>query len=161
MFNIFSFDALAQGAESSSASPIVSFIPLILIFVIFYFLLIRPHNKKIKSHKNMIESICKGDKIINSGGIIGVVTKVDLNNSTLSVTVSQGVDIKITINSVSEILNKNRKNREEKVEKDKNREDKNKEDLDVSKDFENKSNSNDLDNNDDQKSENKTKEGSK
>ena len=59
-----------------SSSGITQFIPLILIFVIFYFFLIRPQQKKIKDHKKMVESLKRGDRIITSGGIIGTVDRV-------------------------------------------------------------------------------------
>ena len=59
-----------------SNSGIGQFIPLILIFVVFYFFLIRPQQKKVKAHKIMVESLKRGDKVITSGGIIGTVERV-------------------------------------------------------------------------------------
>jgi preprotein translocase subunit YajC len=70
-----------------------SLIPLILIFVIFYFLLIRPQQKRTKEHKNMIENLKKGDKIITSGGVYGVIEAVGTN--TITVKVGENVKIKL------------------------------------------------------------------
>jgi len=70
-----------------------SLLPLILIFVIFYFLLIRPQQKKAKEHKSMIENLKKGDKIITSGGIYGVIEAVGSN--TVTVKVGENVKIKL------------------------------------------------------------------
>ena len=58
------------------SAGIGQFIPLILIFVIFYFFLIRPQQKKVKEHKAMVESLKKGDKVVTSGGITGIITRV-------------------------------------------------------------------------------------
>jgi preprotein translocase subunit YajC len=70
-----------------------SLIPLILIFVIFYFLLIRPQQKRAKEHKSMIESLKKGDKIVTSGGIYGIIEAVGTN--TITVKVGENVKVKI------------------------------------------------------------------
>ncbi|MBI4685791.1 MAG: preprotein translocase subunit YajC [Nitrospirae bacterium] len=74
-------DAGAQGA----GSMIQSLLPLILIFVIFYFLLIRPQQKKGKEHKQMLDNLKKGDKVITSGGIYGVVEAVGTNTVALKI----------------------------------------------------------------------------
>ncbi len=77
-----------------SNSGIAQFIPLILIFVIFYFFLIRPQQKKIKDHKLMVENLKKGDKVITSGGIIGTVERV-MENEMLEVRISDDVTVEI------------------------------------------------------------------
>ncbi|MBM4144976.1 MAG: preprotein translocase subunit YajC [Nitrospira sp.] len=79
--------------EGGAGSLLGSLLPLILIFVIFYFLLIRPQQKKAKDHKNMIDNLKKGDKIITSGGIYGVIEAVGSNTITLKV--GENVRIKI------------------------------------------------------------------
>ena len=71
-----------------------AFLPLILIFGVFYLLLIRPQQKKIKLHREMLNNIKRGDKVITSGGIIGKVTKVN-ENKELSIEISDQVEIKI------------------------------------------------------------------
>ena len=68
---------IATAAPSAGASFFVQMAPLLLIFVVFYFLLIRPQNRKMKEHRAQIESIKKGDKVVTGGGLIGKVTKVD------------------------------------------------------------------------------------
>lgn len=82
------------GAGQGGAGGLIgSLLPLILIFVIFYFLLIRPQQKKAKDHKNMIDNLKKGDKIITSGGIYGVIEAV--GTSTVTLKVGENVRIKI------------------------------------------------------------------
>jgi len=77
-----------------SNSGIGQFIPLILIFVIFYFFLIRPQQKKVKEHKLMVESLQRGDKVITSGGIIGTVERV-IDNDKVEVKISENVTVEI------------------------------------------------------------------
>ena len=73
------------GAGQGPVGMIGSLIPLVLIFVIFYFLLIRPQQKKAKEHKAMLESLKKGDKIVTSGGIYGVIEAVGANTVTVKI----------------------------------------------------------------------------
>ena len=75
-------------------SAIGQFIPLILIFVIFYFFLIRPQQKKVKEHKLMVESLKRGDKVITSGGIVGTVERI-IDNEKVEVQISQNVIVEI------------------------------------------------------------------
>ena len=76
------------------SSGIGQFIPLILIFVIFYFFLIRPQQKKVKEHKAMVEGLKRGDKVITSGGITGVVERI-IDNDTLEVQIAENVKVEI------------------------------------------------------------------
>ena len=75
-------------------SGIGQFIPLILIFVIFYFFLIRPQQKKVKEHKAMVEALKRGDKVITSGGIVGTVERV-IDNEKVEVQISENVNVEI------------------------------------------------------------------
>ncbi len=77
-----------------SGSGIGQFIPLILIFVIFYFFLIRPQQKKVKEHKLMVENLKRGDKVITSGGIVGSIERV-IDNEKVEVTISDNVKVEI------------------------------------------------------------------
>jgi|TARA_B100001142_G_scaffold326181_1_gene381176 preprotein translocase subunit YajC len=77
-----------------SNSGIGQFIPLILIFVIFYFFLIRPQQKKVKEHKIMVEGLQRGDKVITSGGIVGTVERV-IDNEKVEVKISENVNVEI------------------------------------------------------------------
>ena len=70
------------------------FIPLILIFVIFYFFLIRPQQKKVKEHKAMVESLKKGDKIVTSGGITGTISRV-IDNDKVEVEIADNVTVEV------------------------------------------------------------------
>tara|TARA_B100000212_G_scaffold266215_1_gene205713 strand:- start:894 stop:1175 length:282 start_codon:yes stop_codon:yes gene_type:complete len=79
-----------------------TFLPLILIFAVFYFLLIRPQQRKVKQHKEMLSNLKRGDKIITSGGIIGVINKVS-DNRELLVEVSENVEIKIAPGMVADL----------------------------------------------------------
>ena len=75
-------------------SGIGQFIPLILIFVIFYFFLIRPQQKKVKEHKAMVEALKKGDKVVTSGGITGTITRV-IDNDKVEVEISDNVIVEV------------------------------------------------------------------
>ena len=77
-----------------SSSGIGQFIPLILIFVIFYFFLIRPQQKKVKEHKKMVESLKRGDKVVTSGGIVGTVERI-IDNDKVEVEISENVKVEI------------------------------------------------------------------
>ncbi len=94
--------APAPGGQSGGATGMItSLLPLVLIFVVFYFLLIRPQQKKAKEHKEMLDNIKKGDKIITAGGIYGVVESVD--NKTLTVKIAENTKIKIGKGSVAAV----------------------------------------------------------
>ena len=79
-----------------------AFLPLILIFGVFYILLIRPQQKKVKLHREMLKNLRRGDKIITSGGIIGSINKVSENRE-LQVEISEGVEIKIAPGMVADL----------------------------------------------------------
>ena len=75
-------------------SGIGQFIPLILIFVIFYFFLIRPQQKKVKEHKSMVEGLKRGDKVVTSGGITGTIERV-VDNDKVEVEIAENVKVEI------------------------------------------------------------------
>ena len=77
-----------------SSSGIGQFIPLILIFIIFYFFLIRPQQKKVKEHKAMVESLKKGDKVVTSGGITGTISRV-IDNDKVEVEIADNVTVEV------------------------------------------------------------------
>tara|TARA_B100001109_G_scaffold252225_1_gene247832 strand:+ start:540 stop:830 length:291 start_codon:yes stop_codon:yes gene_type:complete len=77
-----------------SGSGIGQFIPLILIFVIFYFFLIRPQQKKVKEHKTMVENLKRGDKVITAGGIVGTIERI-VDNEKVEVEISDNVKVEI------------------------------------------------------------------
>ncbi len=77
-----------------SGSGIGQFIPLILIFVIFYFFLIRPQQKKVKEHKLMVENLKRGDKVVTSGGIVGTIERV-IDSDKVEVSISENVNVEV------------------------------------------------------------------
>jgi preprotein translocase subunit YajC len=79
--------------------------PLVLIFVVFYFLLIRPQQKKMKAHRELIGALKRGDKVLTAGGIIGTVVKVE-DDSTLLVEIAKDIRVRIARSTISELLTK-------------------------------------------------------
>ncbi len=88
-----------------SSSGFAQFIPLILIFVIFYFFLIRPQQTKVKEHKEMVKNLKRGDEVITSGGIIGKVDRV-FEDDRIEVEISDGVKVQVIRNTVQGHLKK-------------------------------------------------------
>ena len=86
-----------------SNSGFAQFIPLILIFVIFYFFLIRPQQKKIKDHKIMVSNLKRGDQVVTGGGIVGTVEKV-YDDDKLDLSISENVIIKVVKTSIQSLL---------------------------------------------------------
>lgn len=104
--NFFISDALAQGpaAPAPGGGGLLSFLPLLIIFVIFYFLLIRPQTKRTKEHKAMIEALSKGDEVITGGGIAGRITA--LGETFITVEIADNVSIKVQRGSIQTVLPK-------------------------------------------------------
>ncbi|HDR16548.1 MAG TPA: preprotein translocase subunit YajC [Desulfobacteraceae bacterium] len=92
------------GASGGQGSAFGAFVPLILMFAIFYFLLIRPQQKKAKMHKEMIAAVKKGDKIISNGGLHGVVTGI--SDDTLTIEVAPKIRVKIARGFISSVIQK-------------------------------------------------------
>ena len=86
-----------------SGSGFAQFIPLILIFVIFYFFLIRPQQKKIKEHKSMVASLKRGDEVVTSGGIIGKVERV-LDDDKVDISISENVNVQVVKSTIQSLL---------------------------------------------------------
>jgi len=106
--SFFISDAMAEGAAAAGAPPadggLIGMLPLLLIFVLFYFMLIRPQAKRAKEHKQMVESLAKGDEIVTQGGLLGKITEV--GESFLSVKIADGVEVKVQRQSVSTLVPK-------------------------------------------------------
>ena len=96
-------DAYAQGA-SGGGPGFESFLPLILIFAVFYFLLIRPQQKRTKQHKEMVAALSKGEEVVTNGGLLGKVTDVDDNF--ISLEISSGLTVKVQRQAVSQVMPK-------------------------------------------------------
>ena len=90
---------------SGSGSGFAQFIPLILIFVIFYFFLIRPQQKRAKDHKAMVAALKSGDEVVTSGGIVGKVERI-LGEDKLDLSISENVTVQVVQSTIQSILNK-------------------------------------------------------
>ncbi|MBN4073674.1 MAG: preprotein translocase subunit YajC [Gammaproteobacteria bacterium] len=103
--SLFISDAMAETAPAAGATAgIAQFIPLIIIFVIFYFLLIRPQMKRAKEHKNLVAGITKGDEVVTNGGILGKVVAVE--DGFFSLEIDSGTVVKMQSSSVSQVMPK-------------------------------------------------------
>jgi len=100
---MFISPAYAQAAGGGEPSFLVSLLPLILIFIVFWFLLIRPQQKRMREHKEMVQATKKGDKIITSGGLYGTVARV-IDDNALEVEIAQNVKVKLARATISENL---------------------------------------------------------
>ena len=88
-----------------SGSGFAQFVPLILIFVIFYFFLIRPQQKKVKEHKLMVSALKRGDEVITSGGIVGKIERV-LGDDKVDILISENVTVQVVQSTIQSLLNK-------------------------------------------------------
>ena len=98
--------AYAQVAGSGAGFDIMSLLPLVLIFVVFYFLLIRPQQKKAKEHREMLSKIRRKDKIVTNGGLMGTVTKVGEGDDILKVEIAEGVVVEVRRGMVAEVVSR-------------------------------------------------------
>ena len=87
-----------------SGSGFAQFIPLILIFVIFYFFLIRPQQKKVKEHKLMVSALKRGDEVVTSGGIVGKIERV-LGDDKVDILISENVTVQVVQSTIQSLLN--------------------------------------------------------
>ena len=101
---MFVSPAYAQAA-GGAAGGFVGLMPIILIFGIMYFLLIRPQQKKIKEHKAMVEALRRGDQVITQGGLLGKVTKVR-DDGNLEVEIAEGVRVNVVRHTIASVVNK-------------------------------------------------------
>jgi preprotein translocase subunit YajC len=102
--SFFISDAWAQAAAPGQADPLVSFLPLIFIFVVFYFLLIRPQSKKAKEHKQMVEALAKGDEVVTNGGLLGRITAV--GDNFVDVELGEGIRVKVQRQAIASLMPK-------------------------------------------------------
>ncbi|WP_425091009.1 preprotein translocase subunit YajC [Tropicimonas sp. S265A] len=100
---MFATPAYAQAAGGGGA--FASFVPLILIFGIMYFLLIRPQQKKVKEHKAMVEALRRGDQIVTQGGVIGKVTKV-VDDNEVKVEIASGTEVRVVRHTIQQVITK-------------------------------------------------------
>lgn len=99
MMNLMNVLLMAPPAQGANQNPVMQFLPLILIGIVFYFFMIRPQTKKMKDQRNFIEGIKKGDKVVTIGGIHGKIAEI--NDDTYMLEIENGVKMKINKVSVS------------------------------------------------------------
>ena len=102
--DFFIQSALAQGAPATEQSPFVGLLPILILFVAFYFLLIRPQQKKQKAHQQMVSELATGDEVITAGGIIGVISAI--SDQFVTVRIGEGTEVKVQRHSISAVLPK-------------------------------------------------------
>ncbi|MCF6236399.1 MAG: preprotein translocase subunit YajC [Gammaproteobacteria bacterium] len=98
ILSLFVSNAWAEGGASQDPG-FLGFLPLIILFVVFYFLLIRPQMKRAKEHKTLVGGLSVGDEVITNGGIMGKIRQID--DGTISLEVADGVEIKLQRNSIA------------------------------------------------------------
>ena len=104
---MFISEAFAQSAPAASSDPfggLGSMLPLILMFVVLYFIMIRPQMKRQKEHKAMVDALAKGDEVVTSGGVLGKVSKI--GDTFVGLEVAQGVEIQIQRSAVVQVMPK-------------------------------------------------------
>jgi len=102
---VFISEAFAQTAASGGTeSSLLSLLPLVLMFVVLYFIMIRPQMKRQKEHKAMVEALAKGDEVVISGGVLGRIAR--LGDTTLHVEVANGVELQVQRSAVVQVLPK-------------------------------------------------------
>jgi preprotein translocase subunit YajC len=101
--SLFISDAMAAGPQAAEQG-FGSLIPLVLIFVVFYFLLLRPQMKRAKEHKKMTESLAKGDEVVTNGGLLGRITNLD--ESFITLEVADGVAVKVQRSAIGAMMPK-------------------------------------------------------
>lgn len=112
----FVTEAMAQGLGGDAASnSLIQFVPLILIFIVFYFLLIRPHQKKQKLHQQMLSSLKKGDRVVTMSGIHGVILRIE--DEVIHLEIADRVKIQMDRSQIGRLLtNPNKKDEEKKTD---------------------------------------------
>ncbi|UCC14131.1 MAG: preprotein translocase subunit YajC [Gammaproteobacteria bacterium] len=102
--DFFISSAWAQAAPAQQPDALTSFIPLIIIFVVFYFLLIRPQTKRAKEHRKMVSELKVGDEVVTSGGVLGKISEA--GDQFLEVEIATGVTVKVQRSTVSMVMPK-------------------------------------------------------
>jgi preprotein translocase subunit YajC len=96
--------AQAAGGTAGAAGGLISFVPILLIFAIMYFLMIRPQQRKVRDHKAMVEALRRGDQVVTSGGLIGKVTKIADNE--VEVELAPNVKVRVVRSTISQVVSK-------------------------------------------------------
>lgn len=103
---MFISPAFAQDAPAAAGPDLLtSLLPLVLIFVVFYFLMIRPQQKRMKEHRNLIANLRRGDRVVTGGGLIGLVTRV-ISDTEVQVEIAEGVRVRVVRSTITSVLGK-------------------------------------------------------
>jgi preprotein translocase subunit YajC len=102
--NFFISDAMAAAGQTGQADPFLSLLPLIIIFAIFWFLIMRPQTKRAKEHRQMVSELAKGDEVITQGGVLGRIT--DVGETFLTLEIADGVQVKVQKNAAAQVVPK-------------------------------------------------------
>jgi preprotein translocase subunit YajC len=102
--SFFIADALAQAATGTPEQSAFAFLPLVILFVVFYLFLIRPQVKRQKEHQKLVQALGKGDEVVTSGGIVGRI--VEVGDNFLKVEIAKGVDVRLQKPAVTTVLPK-------------------------------------------------------
>ncbi len=103
---MFISTAWAQGDGAGGGDMLFGFMPIILIFGVFYFLLIRPQQKKMKAHKESVRAVRRGDRVTTGGGIVGLVTKVDEERDEVVVEIAEGMRVRVVRSTLMDVRGK-------------------------------------------------------
>jgi preprotein translocase subunit YajC len=98
--------AFAQGAPAGGGDMILQFVPFILIFVIMWFLIIRPQQRRVREHREMVNNVRRGDTVVTTGGIIAKVTRAAEDATELEVEIADGVRVKLVRGMIAEVRTK-------------------------------------------------------
>ena len=104
MFISQAFAQTAPAASNGTESSLLSLLPIVLMFVVLYFIMIRPQMKRQKEHKAMVEALAKGDEVVTAGGMLGRISK--LGDTYLSVEIANGVEVQVQRSAVVQVLPK-------------------------------------------------------
>ena len=97
--------AYAQDAAAGGQSGLITLLPIVLIFVVFYFLLIRPQQKKMKQHRAMVDALRRGDRVVTGGGLIGTVSKV-ISDTEVQIELAENVRVRVMRQTIQDVMAK-------------------------------------------------------
>ncbi len=98
--------ATAATGTQAAGSLLMTFAPLVLVFIIFYFFLVRPQQKRMQEFQKLVSSLRRGDRVVTTGGIIGTITKVETTSPEVMVEIAEGVRVRVQRGAIAEVLAK-------------------------------------------------------
>ncbi len=106
---MFSSPAFAQDGANLAQQPglLEGFLPIVLIMVVFWFLILRPQNKKMKEHRAMVANAAKGDTVVTAGGIKGKITRVREDDNEVEIEIAEGVKVRVVRSTLSDVISRN------------------------------------------------------